>query len=161
MFASFPKSIPETLKPYFVREERTYEGNTCDIYDVSSYDFYTNRGIYVIRIVYADVYLNDGLEIITIQSFDAAGRNHGSWYYFDHDCGLMFTTTTIYHHGDRHNERGWARMENDFGDFTKKYYLDDKLVSRDALEVKQRAAIIELLPQPIWEEVLEHYAIEV
>lgn len=157
----FPNSLIDTLKPYFVARERTEYSRLCDIYDVSNYDLYTDRGIYRIRIIYDDVYENDNLEIVAVQSSDDAGYNHGTWYNFVHEFGVVYRSRTVWTHGDLHNERGWSRMDDDFGDITKKYYLNNKLVSREVLEVNQRAAIVELLPQPIWEEVLDHYAIEV
>ena len=162
---TYPTTIIASLKPYFISREITEYCRPCDIYNVTGYEFYNQKGVYQIRVVYdyvdeAHTSQRDanGFAIVCIQGFDDLGYNHGAWRLIDYEMGI---TTTLFNHGDIHNERGWARFEDNFGDITKKYYLNGKLVTREMLEDKQRAAIVELLPQPIWEEVLEHYAIEV
>ena len=94
--------------------------------------------------------------------YDKDGNFHGervtSYEYYS----IGETRTEIYKYvfGKQHNQFGAAVEFINTPGRSKEYYLNNWQVKREELEKEQRAAIIELLPQPIWEEVLEHYAID-
>lgn len=183
MLAYNPITIRDNLSAYFVcREVITDPDFTdwaarkyyqyIDSYDVSKVDSYTSRGVYSVDIISYDIddagpeWIDEGgLAICAIREQDNMGYDNGNTYTFKYDNKIVSIVILKYVRGYLHDGDSWARYELNYAGpmpyGVKHYYIGGKLVDRKALEVKQRAVIVELLPQPIWEEVLEHYAIEV
>ncbi len=157
--------LKKSLASFCVGED-VIETMTRTHYDVYDHNDYTYRGVSHV-VIDIDVSCNPwtGEEEATgcIIEYDDKLERHGrSYSVIATEFGLYVTYVSHYVNGKEHNATGFARHTTDVANnHYSGYYLNGVKVTKDTLEVKQRAAITELLPQPIWEEILEHYAIEV
>lgn len=157
--------LQKILEPFCVgvAEIDTASRHNYDVYDNENY---INRGVsYVVIDIDITVNPYTGEEETTgcIVEYNDRLEPHGQTYsVLTLAFGLCVTYVSYYVNGALHNPRGLARHTTDMGNSDYNgYYMNGIRVTREMLEDKQRAAITNLLPQPIWEEVLEHYAIEV
>lgn len=109
-------------------------------------------------------------KIITYTSMNMVAHYTEIEHYDDNDCyhGEVIKTYTYYNdgitkgricryfHGRQHCDDGPAVEFIGQPDRKNLYYINNKVVGIDYMH--RREAIRELLPQPIWEEVLENYS---